>query len=705
MLCGPKEPMMKHTLLLALILSLGSLPLSAQESGTDAGYSGKGTGEQFCWNFNYNANDPLDSYEANGDIKSLEAAESRYDGVVAKLLKDPDGYPGTIGPDIGVVSGGSVLWADTVIGDALVARPLLRFAEIVNSDPKLKERWGAKAQSYIDLATKMCWEKWNHRGCYYEDAAGYGSYHSHPFGVDKNNPGKWVPRPEHLISENLNKHYQTGIVMVRLWRLTGKDEYKKRVISIFSRAKAMWRYYPEEDRVVWNFWMPHGPYDMEGTAPKSWVGVHPERSGYQAGEVHDWVEIYDSGLVFEQVDLERIIRTNHWMAGGDPSAAGPIKWKNADGTTGAGTLWGALARFDEKIRKALEAELTKKKSAVDLAYLKNVTEKQLGWKRLYVKDESKVEVSRPPLLPGKALAMAVAVPNTVEIANSDRIRLGAQTRAAGKLVVDLCSEDGSQVLGNIATLDTAADSQYHAPMWDGTNLKTGAKEPGKYLIRWTLNNETRTWPVVVKQGQLREKLAASSLKPGESLKIDFESPVDPLRAVLQSATVSEEQAHGGKMSLKLEKGQQPQINFGEMDNLPVRISMWVYDGGEKYGKASKNGGGWGVKTAAGDKFIIRKVWRGYLNGDNRYAWFNTGENQYFSPHPLPGDRVQGWSEWVFDFSNPQKPVVSCNGQEVPALQPAQYIPSSGAVSVFLIGGDGGSAPVYVDDIVVDYGAR
>ncbi len=28
----------------------------------------------------------------------------------------------------------------------------------------------------------------------------------------------------------------------------------------------MWRYFRDEDRVVWNFWMPQGPYDIEGKA-------------------------------------------------------------------------------------------------------------------------------------------------------------------------------------------------------------------------------------------------------------------------------------------------------------------------------------------------------------------------------------------------------------------------------------------------------
>ena len=683
---------MRKLLLLLVILGIQAL------SGDLFADNQVQTGELVCWQFAYDANDNLDSYEATKEVKYLEAAEKSYDSVVARILKDPDGYPGTIGP---VTDGPETdpRWADTLIGDSLVAKPLLRFAEIVNADPKLKSRWEAKAQSYIDLSIKMCWEKWNHRDCYYEDASGFGSYHTHQLALEKEDLTKWVPRPELLFSLNLNKHYQAAVVFTRLWRLTGRVEFKKRAIAIFSRAKAMWRYYPEQDRVVWNFWMPHGAYDIEGTAPKSWVAVHPERPGYQAGEVADWVEAYDSGIVFEKIDLERIIRTNLWMAGGDPTV-GNVQWKNADGTSNAGCLWTALARFDDKIFKATETQLSAKPSTLPaLEYLKNVTEKRLGWNRLYVQDESKVEISRPPLQPGEALTMAIPLPNTLEIANSDRIKLATQTRAAGKLVIDLLSEDGKSELGNLASIDVPGELFYSAPLWDGKNPKTMTKTSGNYLIRWTLNNEVRTWPVVVKVGVLKEKKTATALTPGSTLKVNFEGALDPKICILKSAAVSEEQSHEGKKSLKIDDNQEALIVFGEQDNLPVRISFWIYDGGETRGATAANGACWGVQTAVGDKFVFTQIWRSYLDGDHRYCWINSGENQFFSPHLSVFGRTKGWSQWVLDFSNPSKPLISNASKESPALEPVKFIPASGATSIYL---RGGCSPIYVDDIVVEY---
>ena len=61
------------------------------------------------------------------------------------------------------------------------------------------------------------------------------------------------------------------------------------------------------------------------------IGVADGMGGHQAGEVAMFVEVYDSGLVFDQKDIERIIRTNVWMSKGD----GKKPWRSADGSTGA----------------------------------------------------------------------------------------------------------------------------------------------------------------------------------------------------------------------------------------------------------------------------------------------------------------------------------------------------------------------------------
>ncbi|MCZ7646260.1 MAG: hypothetical protein M5U26_13420 [Planctomycetota bacterium] len=692
-------------LLLAGIASLGLAraedfqepdPAAYREQVMKNGHLHQDKGEAFCWHAAYGAGTFLAGYKAFKNPKWLEEAETYYDWFVSKLEKDPDGYEGWLGPTINNTPG---LKADALVGDAVLCEPLMNFVLTVKADPELEKRWGEKAQKYLDLCTRIVWEKWNKRGCYYEDAAGWGSYHTHDKYIDEKT-GQWVSRPNMVVSDNLNKHYSAGHVILRLWRATGKPEYKERVKKIYGRAKTMWRYYPDEDRIVWNFWMPHGPYDIEGTAPKSWVAVHPERAGYQAGEVSDWVEVYDSGLVFEQADLERIIRTNHWMYNEGQG------WRNADGTTKAGTLWTALERFDEKIRKLHEDGLRGKKDAasvVHLAYLKNVTEKQLGWKRLYVEDESRVEVVKVPLMPGRNITLAQAIPNLLETANGDRTKFVTQTRAKGTLKIELLDESGKEVLGTLHEIEVGdAGSAYHAPRWDGTNPKTGQKDAGAYQVRWTLAGESRAMPVWVKLGEKRARTGPELLEPGQTLAVDFESEPDA-RWHIEGGAPVEEQAHGGKKGLKLTEGQSAVCTFADEEDLPVKVSMWVWDAGKKLGKKTANGPAWGIKDGNGNKFCIRPTWRKYLDGDNQYAWFNTGENQWFSPHPAKLARKDGWSLWVFDFSDPAGGKVTRDGEAVGTLDP-KFTPK-GAAALYFLGGDKEAGGVIVDDIQVEYAKK
>ena len=649
-----------------------------------------GTGEGFCWHAASAADDFLDAYEAFKNPKWLEMAETYYDWCLTKLQKDPDGYEGWIGTPID--GGTSAQGIDAVVGDAILCKPLVRFAEIVlKKEPQLKARFGKTAERYVHMATRICWEKWNRRGCYYEDATGWGSYHTYGKLVDLDR-NQWVDAPSRVISDNLNKHYSVSHVLLRLWRITGNDEYKQRVKAVFGRAKTMWRYDPQADRIVWNFWMPHGPYDLKGRAPASWVAVHPSRAGYQAGEVADWVEVYDSGLVFTREDLQRIIRTNHWMM-----PQGERGWRNADGTSAAGTLWTALARFDERIRSELERRLNAQdtpRNRIAMAYLKNVTQRHLGFDRLYCPDEADAEVVDVPLQVGRNIAMSVVVPDAVELVNDAAVQLACQTRTAGELKIDLLDAAGRQVLGRLHTIQVADRTEYNAPFFNGTNPATGERTPGRYTIRWTLGGESRTQPVYVVQGAQRERTGPQPLAPGERILERFEGELDP-RWQLERCTVTSEKARSGRQSLKVDG--RAVLTFGDTAELPVRIILWVWDAGAKKGTASADGPGWGVTTALGDTFAIRQVWRAYVAGDREYMWLNTGESQWFSPHPTGVTRKRGWNKWVFDFTDPENVTITGNDQAVRHLAP-NYTPT-GAVALYLFGSDNGG-PMYVDDILI-----
>jgi hypothetical protein len=656
------------------------------------------TGEQFTWHAAYRGSSFLDAYEAtgSGDPAWLEQAQRFYDWCITTgVSNDPDGCPGTIGADIGedVAKPETDTVADTLVGDANIALPLVHFAELVKANPALKERFGRRADEYVDLAVRMCWDKWNARGCYYQDGHGYGSYHTHPRAIAKDDRTKWVERPNHLISDNLNKHYKASLVLLGLYRLTGKAEYRDRVVALYDRAKAMFRLLPDEDRLVWNYWMPHGPYDIDGTAPKSWVGVHPHRPGYQAFEAEAFVEVYDAGLVFERSDIERIVRTNRWMLANG--------LQSADGTSKAGTVWGGLARFDDTIRAAYEQSVGK--DAIALAFLRNVTMKRPGYDRHGVADQAAVKIPAIAVQPGRRLSMAYPIPDVIETANQDRVRLVTRATEAGALSIELLSADGKTVLGPV--FSGAIDANFAAPRWDGTNPKTGTRDPGEYLLRWTLNGESRTWPITVKVGIAHPKAEAPApLAAGGSLAYDFETPLEDGRWKLEGgAAIAGDRAKGGKLALRLGRRQGATLAFGDQSDLRVRISFSAFDGGAKHGKKNANGPALAVRNAAGDLFAMRQAWRGYLNGDGDLAWFNTGENQWFSPHPSGIGRVGDWSRWTFDFTAGGPVAIDRDGKRVASerLAPAQWVPT-GAVGLVFIGPEEvGDPELWIDDVTVE----
>lgn len=656
------------------------------------------TGEQFTWFAAYRAHAFLDAFEATGDVAWMEAAQTYYDHCLKQgVSDDPDGFPGTIGADIGEDArrADTTLIADTVVGDANIALPLVHFAELVKAHPALAERFGARAQDYIAVTTRMCWEKWNRRGCYYQDAHGFGSYHTHPFAIAKDDRTRWVPRPDHLISDNLNKHYKMGLVLLRLYRLTGQEAYRERVEAIYGRAKAMFRLLPDEDRIVWNFWMPHGAYDVEGTAPKSWVGVHPSRAGYQEFEAGAFLAVYDAGLVFDRGDLERIVRTNRWMMANG--------LKNADGTAPAGAVWGALSRFDDGIRAAHEKNLAVKKDAIALAHLHQVLLARPGYDRLQVAAGTAPRVSKAPVQPGRRLIMALPIPDALCPTAGESVRLIAKVQEAGTVQVELLAKEGETVLGRLASLVVEDQGGgFTAHRWDGRLPGGAAVAAGAYRIRWTLNGESRTWPITIAAAATRERsVGPQVLAIGATLLCDFEKDLDARWTLAGGAAVAEGQAKSGTHALRLGRKQSARLALGDQEDLQVNVSFWTFDAGTRHGRKAVTGAAWGVRMADGNLFAIRQMWRPYLDGDADVAWCNTGENQWFSPHPTGLGRSEGWNHWTFALTGASA-VVERDGRRLAEarLKPVRLIPT-GAVGLVFLGTEMvGDGDLLVDDVTV-----
>ena len=109
---------------------------------------------------------------------------------------------------------------------------------------------------------------------------------------------------------------------------------------------------------------------MERKETRHGVWVHPWRSGYQAGEVEQIANAYHHGIVFDSVDIQRIINTNlnvMWNKGkenpkfissnglgADGDTSGLYNFQRTYGhsnvTKNAGQLWTGLLNFDQTIR-------------------------------------------------------------------------------------------------------------------------------------------------------------------------------------------------------------------------------------------------------------------------------------------------------------------------------------------------------------------
>jgi hypothetical protein len=347
----------------------------------DTGLSRNGYGEQFCWVAHYYQPTFLRAFQAWKDVAWLDWAVCYDDFLAAKMQTGPDGYRGWIGP----YEYDGTVWCDVHVGDALLAGGMLELAEIVLKDDGLRRKYGDAARRYVELARKDVIEKWDRRGTWEEDGA-VGAYRSwNHYGA----PGElrdWRARDEvagSSLALPFNKQNEMALVALRLYRITGEEQYRTRAEKIFAYAKSRFQYF--DQHYVWNYWEPFGARDVDVAAHKTrhWVNVHPYRD-YQQREVEQMVEAYRSGIVFTREDMERMVNTNlKVMWNGDLEAP---KFRNSNATLPqapsaaprkdtAGALWGALAEFSPAVRELERRKLARGTGAmadVARAYFENV---------------------------------------------------------------------------------------------------------------------------------------------------------------------------------------------------------------------------------------------------------------------------------------------------------------------------------------------
>jgi hypothetical protein len=288
-------------------------------------YCDKETGEEIGWlvtpflaGFYY-------GYLATGDTKWVEMLLDWADSWIKRAVKEPDGYRGW--PKSGA-AGTSVdnldrFYADSLLGEAMALRPIVLMSNEILRTPALKEKYGAKAVSYIELSEEV-FKKWDGRGAWrHTDSGGIITVVA-PFGID-GKTGTWTDGYEKRnapgigFSHPANKANLVASWLLAMFDATHKPEYKERAEKWFRLMKSRMRPTSSGTYQVWNYWQPAGAWDYKASGiPKHWIGIHPNPAYYDI-DVEAIVAAYAHGVVFTKDDISRLVATSlaekrYWTA-------------------------------------------------------------------------------------------------------------------------------------------------------------------------------------------------------------------------------------------------------------------------------------------------------------------------------------------------------------------------------------------------------
>lgn len=187
----------------------------------------------------------------------------------------------------------------------IIYDPMLRFAEIVKADPKLKDLVPAadrfiKAaeESYADASSRLWRNGANSTEGYYLTCERGETFPADNVGAPFNFQAK------HVCAE------------LALYRLTGKKEYLERSIKMCNLLKNRLQYIPESDLYVWHYWFE--PMITTGWKPEDNLSAnvyyfkpaaHIEDISHGTLDIAMIVQANRQGIVFDDKDVKRFANT------------------------------------------------------------------------------------------------------------------------------------------------------------------------------------------------------------------------------------------------------------------------------------------------------------------------------------------------------------------------------------------------------------
>lgn len=477
-----------------------------------------GHGEMFAWKAAYHLNDWLPSYQISQDRSWLDSAVKVFDFLLDLRVAGPDGFKGWIG--------GGALWEDSLVGDGILYNQMLAFAELVLKDKTLVAVYGEAAKRYMAIFRRDFFEKWDARGTWHEDGP-YGAYTQWDMFCNETDLTSWKKHPELRqvgVSQPFNKQNTAAECLLKLYRITGEAAPRARAQKIYAFMKS--RMQLVDGYYVWNYWEPFGPWDvdLEKKITRHWMGTHPFRN-YQAGEIGQIVEAYNTGVVFDQRDLEMILNTNLKAMWNQDKAAPRFANSNArlpanpqspeeqkaaaeeakknvyseGGKKSAGCLWSALCQFDQTIRDLYATQLQANKNAVAKAFFEKVTRQQPpSFARLHA--DLPVTVFDRPWSPCQSLTVAAVMPQS--IGRDKPVVVICKAHHDIEVEVAVYSADGTQRQAVLHTGKIAGGTDGLVGVlvltWDGTDPTSKMRlATGVYRVRWSVADGYREFPVTI----------------------------------------------------------------------------------------------------------------------------------------------------------------------------------------------------------------
>ena len=288
-------------------------------------YCDTALGEEIGWLMMPYLNGFYYGYMATRNSKWVDLLVDWTDSWIRRAVREPDGYigwpkRGAAGTEVDSLNDYN---ADSMLGEAMVLRPIVLMADEILKTAALKTTYGAKAEAYIKLAESV-YEKWDRRGGWRDTDNGGMISVVLPFGID-DKTGKWTAGyetrngPGSGFSHPNNKANHVACWLLAMGDATGKRTYTARAEKWFKLMKSRMKTNDSGTYEIWNYWEPAGAWDYKADgSPKHWVGVHP-KGGYYSIDTDGIVDAHAYGLVFTQEDVDRLVATalatkRYWSA-------------------------------------------------------------------------------------------------------------------------------------------------------------------------------------------------------------------------------------------------------------------------------------------------------------------------------------------------------------------------------------------------------